>query len=67
MRKKLYISPEFEWLYINLLEDVLSASNPDLDKDDDNDMDGDNEGDTEPDSSEGYGGDGGDVDVGDLT
>lgn len=36
MRKKLYISPEFEWLDIDLIEDVLSASNPDIEVDPDN-------------------------------
>ena len=36
MRKNLYISPEFEWLDIDLLEDVLSASNPDIEADTDN-------------------------------
>lgn len=30
VNKKLYISPEFEWLEIDLIDDVLSASNPDI-------------------------------------
>lgn len=29
MHKKLYISPEFEWLGIDLVDDVLSLSLPD--------------------------------------
>ncbi|MCH5303823.1 MAG: hypothetical protein J1E41_03075 [Ruminococcus sp.] len=59
MLKKLYVSPEFEWLYIDLLEDVLSASNPDIEQDT-NDME------TPPSSSDpddgNYGEDEGDID-----
>ena len=36
MHKNLYISSEFEWMNIDLLEDVLSASNPDIEVDPDN-------------------------------
>ncbi len=50
MLKKLYVSPEFEWIYIDLLEDVLSSSlDPDVEVDP-NPMD--------PDPGEGEGGDG---------
>lgn len=34
MNKKLYISPEFEWLEIDMIDDVLTVSNPVINKDD---------------------------------
>ena len=34
MNKKLYISPEFEWLEIDMIEDVLTVSNPVINDDD---------------------------------
>lgn len=63
MRKKLYISPEFEWLCVNLFSDVLSASLPDNYKDE-NEMDDDDP--TDPDDGGEYGGDTGEIDPDDL-
>lgn len=64
MHKKLYISPEFEWLYINLLNNALSASLPD-NYVDENDMDDDEP--TDPTGGDDYGVDnGGEINPEDL-
>lgn len=60
MNKKLYISPEFEWLYVRLGVEVLSASLPDNTKDV-NEM-----GDDDPPGGGEYGTDPGYIDPGDL-
>ncbi len=63
MLKKLYISPEFEWLEIDLLDDVLTPSYPDI-NDDEEDADDSLEGDGGI-GEDGGGDDGGDGDAGD--